>query len=144
MTYTVTLFAIQFFMPVVILGVVCWKICSELVKQSKIMESMSASIAEEEKERWFFQRLAHHRNSRTFLISFVIFVCFLVAGSHQIAFTVEVIGVLDSSDRAYYDWFQVLYFFGVSAVNPFIYGALDKKLFSVFRRCSRKNGIGIH
>ena len=118
-TYTVTLFAIQFFIPVVILGAVYWKICSELVKQSKTIKSMNASIADEEKEHWFFQRLAHHRNTRTFVISFVIFVCFLVAGCpHQIAFTVEVIGVLDSSGRAYYDWFRVMYFFGVSAVNP--------------------------
>ena len=135
-TYTVALFAIQYFIPVVILGLVYWKICSELVKQSKIIKSMNASIADEEKERWFFQRLAHNRNTRTFVVSFAIFVCFLVAGSpYQIAFTLDVLGVLDVNGRVYYEWFRVMYFFGVSAVNPLIYGALDKKLSSIFKRC---------
>ena len=142
--YTVTLVAIQFFIPVVVLGLVYWEICNELFKQGKIIKSMNASTVDEEKERCFFQRLAYHRNTRTFFISFVIFVCFLVAGSPlQIAFTLDVIGVLNLN-CAYYDWFNVIYFFGVSAVNPLIYGALDKKLSSIFKRCRQKNRIGIH
>ncbi len=91
---------------------------------------MNATIVSDETKRWLFQRLAHHRNARTFLISFVIFVCFLVAGSpQQIAFTLYVFGVVNLNGT-YYDWFNVMYFFDVSAVNPFLYGALDKKIFS--------------
>ena len=143
--YAVTFVAFQFFIPVVILGVVYWKICSELFKQGKIIKSMNTSIADEEKERWLFQILTHHRNRRAFLISFIIFICFLVAGSPwHIAFTLYVIDVLDIKGCTYMGWLDVMYFFGVSAVNPFIYGALDKKLSSIFKRCKRKNGIGVH
>ena len=104
-TYTVTLFAIQFFIPVIILGVVYWKICRELIKQGKIIKSMSTRIVDEGKKRYFFQTLAHHRNKRSFSISFVIFVCLLVAGSPwQIAFTLEIIGVLDLNGHTYTGW----------------------------------------
>ncbi|CAB4018421.1 neuropeptide FF receptor 1-like [Paramuricea clavata] len=144
-TYTVFLSSVHFFIPVVVLGMIYWKISRGLIKQSEKIKSMNANIATvgEKTERWLFQRLAHHRNTRTFVISFLIFVCFLVAGSpQQIAFILYVFGVVDLNG-AYYDWFNVMYFFGVSAVNPFIYGALDKKLFSSFKRCGRKNQIGI-
>ena len=89
---------------------------------------MSTSIVDEGKKRYFFQTLAHHRNKRSFSISFVIFVCLLVAGSPwQIAFTLNVTGVLDLNGHTYTGWLYVMYFSGVSAVNPLIYGALDKK-----------------
>jgi hypothetical protein len=39
--------------------------------------------------------------------------------------------------NTYYDWFNVMYYFGVSAIDPLIYGALDKKLFSSFQQCGR-------
>ena len=142
--YTVFLSSIQFCIPIVILGVVYWKICNELVKQGRIIKSMDASATTEERKRHLFQRLLHHRNTRAFVISFVIFVCFFVAGSpQQIAFILHVIGVVDLNGRIYYGWLRVLYFFGVSAVNPFIYGALDRKVFSSFKQCRRKNRIGV-
>jgi phage-related minor tail protein len=139
-TYTVFLSSVHFFIPVVVLGMIYWKISRELIKQSEKITSMNATVGEKT-ERWLFQRLAHHRNTRTFVISFVIFVCFLVAGSpQQIAYILYVFGVVDLNG-AYYDWFNVLYFFGVSAVNPFVYGALDKKLFSSFKLFWRKKRL---
>jgi hypothetical protein len=77
-TYTLLLSLIQFFIPVVFLGMIYWKICRELIKQREKIKSKR-----EETERWLFQRLVHHRSARTFAITFVIFVCFFVAGSPQ-------------------------------------------------------------
>jgi hypothetical protein len=128
-TYTVFLSSVQFFIPVVFLGLIYWKICSELMKQGKMIKSMNATIETEEKEHRLLRRLAYHRNARAFLICFIIFVCFLVAGSpQQIAFMLLTFKKVDLD--TYYDWFVVMYFLGVSAVNPLIYGASDKKIFS--------------
>jgi hypothetical protein len=103
----------------------------ELIKQREKIKSKR-----EETERWLFQRLVHHRSARTFAITFVIFVCFFVAGSpQQIVIILHTFGVVHLN--TYYDWFNVMYYFGVSAVKPLIYGALDKKLFSSFQQCGR-------
>jgi hypothetical protein len=139
-SYTVSRSSVQFFIPVVVLGMIYWKICRELIKHSEKIKSMTATVGEET-ERWWFQRLAHHRNARTFVISFVIFLCFFAAGSpQQIAYILYVFGVVDLNGT-YYDWFNVVYFLGVSAINPFIYGALDKKLFSSFKLFWRKKRL---
>ena len=136
-TYTVFLSSVQFFIPVVFLGMIYWKICSELMKQGKMIKSMNASNTTKEKERRFLQRLAYHRNARAFGICFMIFVCFLGAGSpQQIAFLLSTFNKVKLD--TYYDWFVVMYYFGVSAVNPLIYGASDKKLFSSFKLLRRK------
>ena len=130
--YRVFNFTVLFFIPVVFLGLIYWKICSELMKQGKIIKSMNASNTTEEKERRFLQRLAYHRNARAFGICFMIFVCFLVAESPmQIAFILFTFNKVELD--TYYYWFVVMFCFGVSAVNPLIYGASDKKLFSSFK-----------
>jgi hypothetical protein len=109
-TYTLLLSLIQFFIPVVFLGMIYWKICGELIKQREKIKSKS-----EDTERWLFQRLVHHRSARTFAITFVIFVYFVVAGSpQQIGIILHTFGVVDLN--TYYDWFNVMYYFGVSAV----------------------------
>jgi hypothetical protein len=86
------------------------KICRELIKQREKIKSKS-----EDTECWLFQRLVHHRSARTFAITFVIFVYFFVAGSpQQIGIILHTFGVVDLN--TYYDWFNVMYYFGVSAV----------------------------
>jgi hypothetical protein len=109
-TYTLLLSLIQFFIPVVFLGMIYWKICGELIKQREKIKSKS-----EDTERWLFQRLVHHRSARTFAITFVIFVYFVVAGSpQQIGIILHTFGVVDLN--TYHDWFNVMCYFGVSAV----------------------------
>ena len=134
-TYTLCLSAVQFFIPVIFLGIIYWKICRELIKQSKNIKVMSATHVnvEEETKRYLFQRLVHHRNARSFGISFIIFICFLVAGlPQQIEFILYTFGLVDP-DVYFTEWLHVIYYFGVSAVNPLIYGTLDKRLFSFIK-----------
>ena len=107
----------------------------ELIKQSKNIKVMSATHAnvEEETKRYLCQRLVHHRNARTFGISFIIFVCFLVTGlPQQIEFVLYTFGLVDP-DVYFAEWLHVIYYLGVPAVNPLIYGTLDKRLFSFIK-----------
>ena len=138
-TYTISLSSVQFFLPVIFLGIIYWKICRELIKQGKNIKRSSATHAnlDEKTKRYLLQRLVHHRNARTFVISFIIFVCFLVAGSPlQIEFVLYTLGLVNPSTSYESEWLLVIYYVGVSAVNPIIYGTLDKRLFS-FIKCGR-------
>jgi neuromedin U receptor 2 len=137
--YTLFLAAIQYFIPVVLLSVAYCKICVELVRQNKERKLLfaSAAVSNEQNLSWY-QRFKQHRNARTFLVSLIIVVCFAVAYlPNQIIFILVVCRVIDIP--SYYKWFVILCFFGVSAANPFIYGTLDRKLFSSFiKRLRRK------
>ena len=133
--YTLFLSSVYFFVPALFLGVVYWKICCELIRQGEKIKSMTDRLISSEAERsmWWFQKIALHRNARTFLICFIIFVCFLVCGTpQQIMFFFSVCGAVDFG--TYYIWLTIMYYFGVTAINPFIYGALDKKLFNFKQR----------
>jgi hypothetical protein len=137
--YTLFLATIQYFIPVVLLFVAYWKICIALVRQNKERKLLFASAAvSNEQNLSQYQRFKQHRNARTFLVSFIIVVCFAVADfPSQIIFILGVCRVIDFP--SYYMWFVILHFFGVSAANPFIYGTLDRKLFSSFiKRMRRK------
>ena len=102
------------------------------------MNATHANV-EEETKRYLFQRLVYHRNARTFAISFIIFVCFLVAGfPQQIEFLLYTCGLVDLISYDKSEWLQVIYFTGVSAVNPIIYGTLDKRLFSFIKQLRGK------
>jgi hypothetical protein len=108
-------------------------------KERKLLFA-SAAVSNEQNLSWY-QRFKQHRNARTFLVSFIIVVCFgVTALPWQIIFILSMSRVIDfPSYYNMYMWFQILHFFGVSAVNPFIYGALDRKLFSSFiKRLRRK------
>ena len=134
--------SVHYVIPVVVIGLTYMKICHELVKQSEKIKSMNTTVAltGEDKERWLFQRLAHHRNSRTFVISFFIFVCFFVAGfPRNIEYVLVSFKIKPMS--GYYHWVTIMYYFGVSAVNPIIYGVFDNKLFPSFRRWWKKQNV---
>lgn len=131
-SYDVFLSAVQFFIPVAFLGGTYWKICRQFVKQSKMIQRINASTALETNCS-LIQRLAHHRNARTFAISFAIFVCFFnicLGSPQQIAYILSTF-VVDVTSYNYYIWLLSLYYFGVSALNPLLYGILDRK----FRSC---------
>ena len=84
-----------------------------------------------------FLRFRQHRNMRTFLVTFTVVVCFAVT-----TLPTQIIYILTSANviefPGYYTWFVLLEKFGVSVVNPFIYGTLDKKLFFSLMKCLRK------
>ena len=119
--YVMFLSAIVFFIPVIFLGITYWKICRELVQQSRKIKSKNATVVAfgEETELCLFQRLTHHRNARTFLISFVIFVCFFMTACPQ-----QIVLILNTFKMIqlawYFLWFNVVYYFGVSGVKVMV------------------------
>ena len=136
--YTLFLAAVQYFIPVVFLSMVYWKICIVLVRQDRQMKLWCASGAASEQQNISpYQRFRQHRNVRTFLVSFTIVVCFAVT-----ALPIQIIYILSMSKviefPRFHLWFVIFHYFGVSAVNPFIYGTLERKLFSSFIRRLRK------
>jgi hypothetical protein len=84
-----------------------------------------------------YQRFRQHRNARSFLVSFTVVVCFAFGD-----LPTQIMTILATSNAIelpwYYMWFVILRDIGVSAVNPFIYGTLDKKLFYSFIKRMRK------
>ncbi len=136
--YTLVLAAVQYFIPVVVLSMVYWKICIILVRQNREMKLLCASGAASEQQNISpYQRFRQHRNARAFLVSFTIVVCFAVISlPSQIIYILSISNIIEFP--RYNLWFEVVRNFGVSAVNPFIYGTLDRKLFSSFIRRLRK------
>ena len=56
----------------------------------------------------------------------------------QIEFILYTFGLMDQNARYKSDWLLVIYYLGVSAVNPIIYGTLDKRLFSFVKQLKSK------
>jgi hypothetical protein len=136
--YTLVLAAVQYFIPVVLLSMLYWKICSILVRQNRKMKLLCASAAASEQQKLSpYQRFRQYRNARTFLVCVAIVVCFAVTAlPMQIMFFLSISNIIEFP--RFYWWFEVVHNFGVSAVNPFIYGTLDRKLFSSSIRRLRK------
>ena len=134
--YTVVLAAVQCFIPVVLLSMVYWKICIVLVRKNREIKLLCASTEASEQQKLSpYQRFRHHRNVRAFLVSFTIVVCFAVT-----ALPIQIMYILSKIIELnwYSMWFVIFHYFGVSAVNPFIYGTLDKKIFFFLTRRPRK------
>ena len=130
--YTLFLANVQYFIPVVLLAMMYWKICIALVKQNRKLKVLCASTSPSQQENVSpYQRLRQHRNARTFLVSFTVVVCFAVCD-----LPMQIICILGKSGAMtfpwYYVWFVMFHSLGVSAVNPFIYRTLDRKLFFSF------------
>jgi hypothetical protein len=92
-----------------------------------------------------FQRIRHHRNTKTFLVSAVsvgIFTITLIPFEIWWISDANDFGILKSD---YAGWFYLSYMIGSSCVNPFIYGMLDKKLVEGFKRrvTKKKQLVGL-
>jgi hypothetical protein len=130
---------VMYFIPVVLLSAVYGKMCIVLVKQNREMKLLFASaVPSQQQSLSAYQRLRQHRNVRTFLVCLTVVVSFAVT-----ALPSHIMFILYFSNGGiefpvHYHWFDVVYHFGVSAVNPFIYRTLDKKLFSSFMKRMRK------
>ena len=133
--YTSALSAVQYFIPIVLLSIVYWRICIVLAKQNRKMKLLCGPLHQENLSP--YQRFRQYRNVRTFFASLTVVTCFAVT-----ALPSQIIYILSTSNVIefpwYYFWFHVLNSFGVSAVNPFIYGTLDRKLLSSFTKRMRK------
>ena len=136
--YTLFLANVQYLIPVVLLAMMYWKICIALVKQNRKLKVLPASTSPSQQQNVSpYQRLRQHRNVRTFLVSFTVVVCFAVTTLlSQIIYILSTSNVIEFPGYTY--WFLLVENFGVSAVNPFVYGTLDKKLFFSLMKRVRK------
>ncbi|XP_028409642.1 neuropeptide F receptor-like [Dendronephthya gigantea] len=135
-TYTVLLTCIQYFIPVIVLTLVylrIYKKISENFTETPREDSILApsDMDENTKKGTWFQKFRNDRNGQIFLVSFAIVICFTIS-----AFPLQLIGIIAISgipvDR-YHTISYLLFVTGVCSLNPFIYKALDRKVFLVIR-----------
>ena len=123
--------------PVAMMAIIYWKICRELIRQNNAIKSMSSNGI----TCGTFKRLLHHRNWRTFVMSLIAVVCFAVGGlpRHVSTFFLAADPNRPISHRLdlliRYGW--IIQAAGTCAVNPLIYGILDKKLLPIFKLCQK-------
>ena len=136
--YTFFSINIHYILPVTIMSVLYFKICKALIQQTRKMDSYDGqqSLIEAHKHS---QRVRHHRNKRTFIVSAVSVGIFAVA-----VLPFEIWWISDANDFGWFtniytrSLFYVSYIMGSSSVNPLIYGVLDQKLVEGFKRCFQK------
>ena len=138
--YTVFLASIQYFIPVLFLFIIYIKICKKLVAQNLFIYNMKltkgrnkvSDVGRERSPATWFRAVKRLRNTKAFVVSFTIVICFMISGfPAQVTWIISV--ARSNSLPAYYLWFESLYIFGTGVMNPYVYGALDKKMF-----CQRK------
>ena len=129
---------VWYFLPATIMSLIYWKICRELIRQNNSIKSSKSMTLNNCGNT---ARLLHHRNWRTFLVSSVIVICFVVGGlPKQVSYfqyarqshdqTVDLHKLMD------YGWLTQAA--ATCAMNPLIYGILDRKLLSIIKLCQKK------
>jgi hypothetical protein len=137
--YTIFLMCVQYFVPVLFLTTIYYKICKQLVTRNNWIHRLNVgNQMRPENDRaptWF--QCVNRRSTKTFLVCFTIVTCFILSACPiQVAWIVSVTGSKELS--SYFFWFNALNIFGTAVINPYVYGALDNKVFSLFKHC-RKN-----
>ena len=149
--YTSFTMNVHFLLPVTLMSVLYYKICRALISQANKMNAMlQAEVVPRIQNsqsgiQEHFQRIRHHRNTKTFLVSAVsvgIFIITLIPFEIWWISDANDFGILKSD---YAGWFYLSYMIGSSCVNPFIYGMLDKKLVEGFKRrvTKKKQLVGL-
>ena len=140
--YSVLLFFIQYFIPVTMLSILYCKICKALIKEDEQTKSMRSSVTDNAreviKELTGLQRIKHHRNIQTFIVSATVVICFGVTSlPAQLWWLLLVIGISEENDKVR-SWLRIITMFGTSAVNLSIYGMLDQTFLSAYKRFWKK------
>ena len=130
-------YSIQWLILVAVLSILYYKICRELKKQSKNMDSINATCASSGGDtagtQTHLQKIKHRRNTRTVITSITIVVCFAVT-SLPITMAASFNSIGANVNDYYYAWTAVVQIFGVCAVNPYIYGVSDTTLRLVYKQ----------
>ena len=131
------LITVEYFLPVLILFILYYKICKSLNTQSKKILSLNATSAatsdDSNTRQTGLQRMKHCRNVRTFIQSASIVVLFAIPTlPFQISFLMFVCGATVQTEVI--TWTYIVSVFGVNAVNPYIYGVSDRTLRSAYTR----------
>ena len=137
--YTLFLTTVQYFLPVLILFILYYKICKALRIQSKNILSLNATSAATSEEnngrQTSLQKIKHNRNVRTFIRSASIVVLFAITSlPSNIPWLLFACGATVQIQT----WTYIVNLFGVNAVNPYIYGVSDKNLRSAYKRNWKK------
>ena len=137
--YTFFLTIVLYFLPVLILFILYYKICKALNIQSKKILSLNATSATTSEEsngrQTSLQRIKHNRNVRTFIRSASIVVSFAIT---SLPFQVSWLLFASGATVKIQTWTYIVSLFGVNAVNPYIYGVSDKTLRSAYKRIWEK------
>ena len=136
--FTTSLF---YLFPTVFMGVIYYKICRALLKQNDYMKRV-CSIPVRGNATSSFKMQRYARNRRTFLVCLAIVLCY---GVGNLPFAVVIalgryIGYyqLDIKHFSIFHFALILRAIGTSAINPIIYGTLDKKLLQFWKLRSKK------
>ena len=145
--YTIFLTFVQYFIPVGCVSVMYFKIGKELLTRNDVINSLDALNQSRRPSARNNMRQQHYkiRDLKPLLVSFVIVASFTISGLPlQVLWIVFAASpenpTASNPDNIYFC--QALYVFGTYVISPFIYGALDKKVFSLFKKCRKKPTAG--
>ena len=123
------------------MGIVYYKICRELIKQSKRIKKLCSNPLRQKTPNSSINILTFIRNKRTSLVSFCTVLCY---GVGNVPMTVwlswDIFGKHDLLENYFWVWKFATVFrvFSSHVVSPLIYGTLDKKLVCFWKRRSSK------
>ena len=117
--YGVFLLSAQYFIPLLSLSVIYFKICKELISQNNKFKAMNGQVRDNRGPTLF--QSVKVRNTKAFIVSFIIVVCFVVSACPTQV--IWIVGVINSNELPSVNlWLSALYMFGTSVINPFVYG----------------------
>ena len=135
--YTIFLSVIQFFLPVAFLSITYFKIGKEIFTRNNRIILMDARNQMQQQSTTSLHQHIKNKNVKPLFASFTIIACFIVSG-----FPMQLMWIICMSTSkeipSYASLISALHIFGTAAINPYVYGALDKKVFSLFQHCQRK------
>lgn len=143
--YTIFLACVQYFIPVVCVSVVYFKIGKKLLTRNRVFSPLDARRQRQEQNTHNLLQRFKTRDIKPLLVSFTIVACFTVSGFPAQVFWIVFVTFPGDAKTipSYIHYCHTLYVFGTYVVNPYIYGALDKKVLSFFKHC-RKNRAEQH
>ena len=124
--YTLFLSSVQYFIPVAFLSVIYFKICKKLVTRNNWIHRLNVENQIQQEITWFQRRKLQF--TKPFVVSFTIVLCFVISACPiQVAWVVSVISTKEIT--SYYAGLNAFNLFGTTVIHPYVYGALDSKVF---------------
>ena len=123
--YTLFLSGIQYFIPVAFLSTMYYKIGKVILIRNNRNQSMDGR-----------NQIRQRKSVKPLFVCFTIVVCFTVFG-----FPAQILWIILLSSKeipSYFSLLHALYIFGTAAINPYVYGALDKKVLSLLKHCRKR------
>jgi hypothetical protein len=137
--YTISCFYI---LPTIFLAVVYFKVGRALMKQNKYIKSVCSNPVRQNAPKSFINTPKFLRDRKTFFVCLITVLCYAVGHIPITMFNILLIAK-EYYLLVQYGWIlhyygHVLRVAGSNAVNPLIYGILDKKLLTFWKLCRKK------